>query len=256
MFCSSCGSSVDAAAQFCPTCGKSVTSAAGAVFTPTAPIAATTPFAPAPPQPGSTNGMAIVSLICGFLSLLFPAAVCAIVFGHVSRSQIRKAGNVQKGAGMALAGLIMGYLGVVFIPILIIAAIAIPNLLRSRLMANESMAVGSVRTINTAEVTYASTYGGAYACDLKRLGSGGQPTSSDAAGLIDDVLAAGLKSGYHFSVQCVDDTEGKPSYRVVAVPNVVGNTGNRAFCSDSSTVIRYSSSGSAEECNADAPTLD
>src|SRR5690349_22797186 len=130
MFCSGCGATLANDAKFCPQCGRVIAAAPTAV----APVA--------PPQPGTTNTFAIVSLVCGFLSLLLPAAIVAIVMGHISRSQIRKGGNVQKGAGMALAGLIMGYLGVCVIPMLIIAAIAIPNLLRARIAANEASAVG------------------------------------------------------------------------------------------------------------------
>src|ERR1043165_9589779 len=78
--------------------------------------------------------------------------------------------------------------------ILIIAAIAIPNLLRSRIAANEASAVGSLRTLNTAEVTYNSTYPNVgFACTLAAMGAGGSATG---AGLIDAVLASGTKSGY------------------------------------------------------------
>src|SRR5690242_20810050 len=83
--------------------------------------------------------------------------------------------------------------------ILIIAAIAIPNLLRSRIAANEASAVGSIRTLNTAEVTYASTYPSlGFTCTLTALGpaSGGGSVTSTAAGLVDSVLSAGTKSGY------------------------------------------------------------
>src|SRR5579864_1366276 len=86
--------------------------------------------------------------------------------------------------------------------ILIIAAIAIPNLLRSRIAANETSAVGSLRTINTSEVTFQSTYPDVgFTCTLTTLGppsTGGQPTST-AAGLIDATLAGGVKSGYTFA---------------------------------------------------------
>src|SRR6185437_5026044 len=82
--------------------------------------------------------------------------------------------------------------------ILIIAAIAIPNLLRSRMAANEASAVGSLRTINTAEVTYASTYPDVGFADLASLGGSGG--TSTGAGLIDSVLAGGAKSGYSFTV--------------------------------------------------------
>ena len=75
--------------------------------------------------------------------------------------------------------------------ILIIAAIAIPNLLRSRMAANEASAVGSLRTINTACVTYSSTYGG-FPPGLPNLGPG-TPASATTADLIDQVLATGTK---------------------------------------------------------------
>src|SRR5665811_2134006 len=82
--------------------------------------------------------------------------------------------------------------------ILIIAAIAIPNLLRSRIAANEASAVGSVRTINTAEITYASTYPDVGFALLPALGptSAGVGGTSANSGLIASVLASGTKTGY------------------------------------------------------------
>src|SRR5271157_3240238 len=85
--------------------------------------------------------------------------------------------------------------------ILIIAAIAIPNLLRSRIAANQASAVGSLRTLNTAEITYSSTFNVGFSATMPDLGpgsAGANPTST-AAGLIDSVLALGSKSGYTFS---------------------------------------------------------
>src|SRR6202453_74124 len=81
--------------------------------------------------------------------------------------------------------------------ILIIAAIAIPNLLRARIAANESSAVGSVRSIVTAEVSYSSTWGQGFAASITNLG-GALPCAASAAAacLIDPVMAAGNKSGY------------------------------------------------------------
>src|SRR5437762_11811438 len=70
--------------------------------------------------------------------------------------------------------------------ILIIAAIAIPNLIKSKMAANEASAVGSLRTVNTAELTYSSTYGTGFT-DLTTLGT---------SGMIDNVLGSGTKSGY------------------------------------------------------------
>src|SRR5262250_2420142 len=83
--------------------------------------------------------------------------------------------------------------------ILIIAAIAIPNLLRSRMAANEASAVGSLRTINTACVTYSTTYQSVgYPSSLAALGPAASATST-SADLIDSVLAGGTKSGYSFA---------------------------------------------------------
>ncbi len=88
--------------------------------------------------------------------------------------------------------------------ILIIAAIAIPNLLRARMAANESSAVGSIRTLNTAEVTYETSYPTVgYAITLLQLGSPAAGTcvaTSANSCLIDSVLTTGTKSGYKFVV--------------------------------------------------------
>ncbi len=83
--------------------------------------------------------------------------------------------------------------------ILIIAAIAIPNLLRSRMAANEASAVGSIRTMNTAAISFYSTYADGFPPDLATLGGAGG--SCKAAGLLDSVLAGGQKSGYNFALQ-------------------------------------------------------
>src|ERR1035441_2102786 len=81
--------------------------------------------------------------------------------------------------------------------ILIIAAIAIPNLLRSRIAANEASAVASMRTLNTAEITYASTYNSGFTSTLNQLETptpaGTQPSWS-ASDLVDPILS-GVQSG-------------------------------------------------------------
>ncbi len=125
--------------------------------------------------------------------------------------------------------------------ILIIAAIAIPNLLRSRIAANEASAVGSLRTINTAEITYNTTYGAtvgfaALSAMGPTSGAGVSPTST-AAGLLDATLAAGSKSGYSFTA--VASGTNNAVYESTAAPLVVGSTGQRYFCSDASGVIQY-----------------
>jgi uncharacterized protein DUF4190 len=87
--------------------------------------------------------------------LLPPAAIVGIALGHTSLPEIRNSAGRLKGQGLAFAGLVLGYMGVVGTPfILIIAAIAIPDLLRARIAANESSPAHSVQILNTAAVTY------------------------------------------------------------------------------------------------------
>ncbi len=136
--------------------------------------------------------------------------------------------------------------------ILIIAAIAIPNLLRSRIAANQASAVGSLRTLNTAQVTYASTYNVGYSSQLSYLGGAatGIPTST-AAGLVDTVLAGtgntSSKSGYNFSYTPSTNTTTNrtDTYVFNADPITAGTTGTNHYFTDQSGVIRQNSTASA-----------
>jgi prepilin-type N-terminal cleavage/methylation domain-containing protein len=139
----------------------------------------------------------------------------------------------RKNKGFSLIELL-----IVVAIILIIAAIAIPNLLRSRIAANEASAVGSLRTLNTASVTYSTACGG-FAPTLLALGP---PLAACAtADLIDAVLAAGTKSGYNF-VYAAGAAVGVPpvipTYTINANPVTVGTTGQRFFFTDQSGVVR------------------
>jgi type IV pilus assembly protein PilA len=197
---------------------------------------------PGQPLHPETNGKAIASLILGFFFLLFPAAVLAVVLGHLSYSDIKRSAGRLKGKGMAVAGLVLGYCGIALIPFLIIAAIAIPNLLRSRMAANQASAVGSLRTINTAAMTYASTYNQGYPTSLAALGpprSGAAP-DADAAGLIDEVLASGTRSGYVLRYAPGEKgADGRvDKYTLRADPVISGNTGMNHYFTDESGVIR------------------
>ena len=131
--------------------------------------------------------------------------------------------------------------------ILIIAAIAIPNLLRAREAANEASAVASTRTINTAEITYMSNYPTVgYAANLGVLGGTAPCTpTSTAACLIDSVLSGGTKSGYTFTE--APGVVGTPqtNYYVTAVPITLNETGTRSFCSFQDAVIRVQPTGGA-----------
>ena len=122
--------------------------------------------------------------------------------------------------------------------ILIIAAIAIPNLLRSRMAANEASAVGSMRTINTACVTYSSTYGTGFPAALANLAPA-NPATAAAADLIDQVLAGKQKSGYAFVYAAGAAVGGViPTYTLNADPISRGTTGQRGFFTNQTGVIR------------------
>jgi prepilin-type N-terminal cleavage/methylation domain-containing protein len=126
--------------------------------------------------------------------------------------------------------------------ILIIAAIAIPNLLRSRIAANESSAVASIRTINTAEVSYSTANpSNGFAAALGNLGGAAPCTPSVATGcLIDNVLAAGTKSGYSFLATGGNPVNGiNTTYAAGTAPVTFNQSGVRKFCSIEDGVIRY-----------------
>ena len=136
--------------------------------------------------------------------------------------------------------------------ILIIAAIAIPNLLRSKIAANESSAVGSVRTIGTAEVTYSSSWGTGFSVDLASLGGAAPCTTAKAtaACLIDPLLSTGAftKSGYVFNAAGTKpDATGTVlnGFEVNATPTTFQTTGVRAFCDDQTGVLKFNVNGAA-----------
>lgn len=241
-FCAGCGNSMTADDKFCRVCGR--VASAGSAVRPAVGTAASLGRT-------ETSGKAIGSLICGLLFFIPFLFVVAIVLGHLALSEIRKSAGRLKGEGIAIAGLVLGYLGIVGIPIvLIIAAIAIPNLLRARTAANESSAIGSVRTLETAEIAYAAAHPvQGHTCSLSDL--------ADAAS-IKGALATGQKNGYVFELTgCAAETEGGPitKYQVVAYPLRVNQTGVRAFCSDESAAIKVDSGGSARGCLENGRTL-
>jgi len=133
--------------------------------------------------------------------------------------------------------------------ILIIAAIAIPNLLRARMAANESSAVASIRTINTAMVTYNANYPTVgFATTLAQLGGVAPCTpTSTAACLVDSVLSAGSKSGYTFLATGAASAGATVNtmYYATAVPITLNQTGTRSFCSFEDAVVRVQPSGAA-----------
>jgi type II secretory pathway pseudopilin PulG len=253
MFCAKCGSPLPALAVFCSQCGQAgLSGSSQPIGSPTQPAGVL--------PPGKTSGKALASLITGIFGLLlFPIAVVAIILGHISRSEIRQSNGRLTGDGMATAGLVMGYGAFAIIPfILIIAAIAIPNLLRARMAANESSAVAGIRALNSAELSYQSQYPTVgFTCNLSALGGSGRSAPSpDQAQMIDTGLASGEKHGYRFELRNCANSGTNQKYQVVAFPLVRSQTGKRAFCSDETAVIKVDASGSADDCLASGPPLE
>jgi hypothetical protein len=279
MFCSRCGTTMRDDAAYCPNCGATVQ--AGSPGVPAPGVQPHGPAGPgAPPvayvQP-ETDSKAVASLVLGVLSFIFSVltGIPAIILGHISRSEIRKSAGRLGGDGMALAGLILGYLSLAWIPvILIIIAIAIPNLMHARVAANEAAAASRVRTLNVSESTYSITYPTAGYADLATLGPGaatcqGEPNQRNAC-IIDDARFACptgttgawcIKDGYRFSIvlPAHSGSNAAQDYVVTATP-VNSGAGQRNYCSTSDMLVRYHRGSplsaplqSSEECQSWPP---
>lgn len=143
--------------------------------------------------------------------------------------------------------------------ILIIAAIAIPNLLKSKMAANEASATATIRMLNNAEVMFAATYSSGYTDGFNRLGppTGGQQPDFNNADLVDPVLSGRtgtggntsfVKGGYTFSYQAAgtSTTFGSiAAYQIAADPQARGSTGQRSFFTNEPLVIRANSTTTA-----------
>lgn len=141
---------------------------------------------------------------------------------------------------------------VVVAVILIVAAIAIPNYIRSKMNANEASAVQNLRNITTAEALYSSTYGISYSTDLVSLSGTIATPDQGHAELIDQVLGSGVKSGYSFGYTpgTTDSLGHIIEYSVNANPLVPGNTGQRYFYTDQTYVIRWNGATTAGPSDA------
>lgn len=147
--------------------------------------------------------------------------------------------------------------------ILIIAAIAIPNLIRSRIAANEASAVSTLRMLNNAEVTFALTFSSGYTENFTRLGPPPSGTQADVnrADLVDPILA-GLgpgggatlftKSGYTFEYTPIGgSTLGSvTSYQITSDPLIRGSSGQRSFFTNEPLLIRFNASTAATVSDA------
>jgi type IV pilus assembly protein PilA len=156
--------------------------------------------------------------------------------------QIGQAGRRPGAKGFSLIELM-----IVVAVILVIAAIAIPNFIRSKMRANEGAAVANLRNITTAEVVYSTTYGIGFTATLAVLGGNGTTVNQTNAELIDSVLSSGVKSGYSYSYTALTkDANGDVlSYSMNADPVSPGETGVVHFYTDQSAVIRHNETSTA-----------
>jgi type IV pilus assembly protein PilA len=172
-----------------------------------------------------------------------PGAVCRSPRGLLSRplqfipGRALRFASAQGARGFSLIELL-----IVVAIILIVAAIAIPNFMRSRMSANETAAVAACKKILTAQVAYSTTFGGGFSERLEQLGPppAGSPVSPDRAGLLDEILVSGTKHGYIFTYTSYDNNgDGQfEAFDLLAVPTAYNVTGVRSFFINNSGVVR------------------
>lgn len=176
------------------------------------------------------------------------------------KTSTKSTDNARETAGFSLIELL-----IVVAIILVIAAIAIPNFLRSKIAANEASAAENVRTVTTAAVVYNSTWGNGYPPTLAAMGGVGTTSTCGSANLLDPLItnAPNLKSGYTYAytgeqgVVAVGPGCGSPGflgYLITATPETTF-TGTRAFCSDEPGTIHYNSAGTAPGDQASCEAL-
>ncbi len=197
------------------------------------------------------KGLAIASLVIGILDLfsfglLGLGAIAGITLSIVALSKAKRNPHQYGGQSLATAGLVMSIISVVMIvPLGIVAAIVIPNLLASRKAANEAASISSLRSIHTAQATYQSTVGN---------GEYGTMDQLAAQRLITPELASGFRYGYEFTVDVrTGGYDEPPGFQVVAVPVTYGSTGIRSFYVDESGVVRAGDNRGADATELNTP---
>jgi type II secretory pathway pseudopilin PulG len=194
------------------------------------------------------KGHAVASLVIGVLGLftfgiVLIGSIVGTILGIVAMKKQSSAPAVYGGRGLAIAGVVVNILGLVMVvPIGIVAAIAIPNLLASRRAANEASAIRTLRTIAAAEDTYRATAGAGKYADINQLA---------AAGLIEKQLLSGPKHDYVFNV-----TVSGGDFDATATPTA-DSSNARSFCVSSAnggSGIRFRNDGQPARRND--PMLD
>jgi type IV pilus assembly protein PilA len=246
--CMACGYVGRSDAENCKGCGQPLVQHSSE-FSPRTPNYSESHTAWHEPSEGEKKGLAIASLVLGILSfltlgLLGIGAVAGIIVAIVAMKRVKEDPWTYGGRGLAIAGLVLNGTALVSaVPVGIIAAIAIPNLMAARMAANEGSAIRSLRTISSAEATYQSL-----------LGHYGTLDELATKGLIDPMLASGAKNGYKFSVEVKPGEYPNPEgFEVVGVPMTYQTTGRRSFYIDDSFVIRAADNHGGPSTKLDTP---
>lgn len=209
------------------------------------------------------RGLAITSLVLGILGLptlglVGIGALAGIALGVIALVNASRHPAEYAGRGFAIAGIALSVLSVAVMPFVlgIVAAIAIPSLLRARVAANESAAIADIRTVLSAESEYLAASGGYYgpleclAMPRSCLPSYAGPALVDGA-LLDTGARRGYTRSFHGEA-AAGLPAGVPAsslraYAYVAVPENQGRTGVRSFCGDSTGRICTIVDGSIPE---------
>jgi len=262
--CPECGFVGWAGAEACKKCGAAISPPVVEAAAPAANLGVSYPTAAAPmpnplPYPGYNlypqaqlkTGLATASLVIGILNFLvlgmfvIPIAV-GIVISVVALNKIKHSPNEYGGKSLAIGGLVTNIVSVVIlVPIMLVAAIAIPNFLAARRAANEAAAMYSLRQIQNAEITYHSKKGNR---------SYGTLSDLQSESLIPPELASGTKSGYRFKVEAIKDSvDGSAEFAATAVPTEYQSSGRRSFFIDESGVLRAEDSHGLEASRFSPP---
>jgi hypothetical protein len=213
---------------------------------------------------GDKKGLAIASLVLGILGLPllfcfgigFLLSLVGLVLGIVALVKASRHPHEYGGKGLAIGGLVASGMSVLALPV--VAAIAIPSLLRARVSANEAAAIGDTRTVISAEAAYAGANGGYYdTLECLASPSGCLPSSSGAQrAFLDPTLAqASVKAGYRRELHlgpAVDPSmltrpvspSSVTAFAYTAVPLNKGQTGIRSFCGDDRGILCFRADGS------------
>jgi type IV pilus assembly protein PilA len=194
------------------------------------------------------KGLAIWSLVIGIFSfltmgLLGIGATVGITLGIIALVKTNRKPSEYGGKGLAIAGLVLSSLSAIFMPVAIIAAIAIPNLLASRRAANEASTIAVLRTILSAEATYYGVHGKYGTLDQLALDQ-----------LIDQEIAAGTRHGYKFKIDISTlEFPRQTRFEAVGVPVTYPSSGRRSFYINETGVLRVADKHGTEATRLDPP---